>query len=171
MSHSKKLLQVLMVFVLAFSVLLPAQAKDAEAATPVTVYVNGNLLNTSQGAEIIDGSTMVPMRAIFEALGSQVGWYGDTRTITAFDPTTNNVLSLVVDKRGMFCADFTDWAPYEKNPTSPEAVNFVTEHMQTIPVAPLIKNSRTLVPARVISEALECQVGWDPDTYTVTINR
>ena len=171
MSASKKLLQILMVFVLAFAVLLPAQAHEAEAATPVTVYVNGQILHSPQSAEIINGSTMVPMRAIFEALDAQVEWFPKTRTVSAYDPTTNKILSLVIDNKNMFCANNNEFSAYADHPTSQDTINFVLRHTKISPTAPVILNGSTLVPVRVISEALDCQVGWDGATRTVTINR
>jgi len=43
----------------------------------VKVFVNGKQV---QSGQIIDGSTMLPLRAIAEALGAQVEWDGSTRT-------------------------------------------------------------------------------------------
>ena len=171
MSQAKKLLQVLMVFILAFSVLLPAHADEARADAPISVYVNGKLLNTPQPAQAINGSTMVPMRAIFEALGADVKWFGNIQTISAYDPATDRVLSLVLNNKNMFCASNQEFKLYADQPTSQATINFVLQHTQIIPTAPLLKNGTTLVPVRVISTALGCSVGWDGATRTVTINR
>jgi hypothetical protein len=40
-----------------------------------------------------------------------------------------------------------------------------------IDVTPLIKDSRTFVPLRFISEAFGYQVNWDAKTQTVTISQ
>ncbi len=169
MSNRNTIAKFLLAFILVFSVLMPAQPQEAEAASPVSVYVNGQQLPAK--GEIINGYTVVPMRAIFESLGAQVGWFPQTRTISAYDPQTNKIMSLVVDQKNMFCADNSEFAKYESNPTSQAAINFVLENTQIITVPPTIKNGSTLVPARVISEALNCQVGWNGATRTVTINR
>jgi S1-C subfamily serine protease len=51
----------------------------------VKVFVNGKQV---QSGQIIDGSTMLPLRAIAEALGATVEWDGSTRTakITTKEP-------------------------------------------------------------------------------------
>ena len=38
------------------------------------IYLNGERVEFDVPPQIINGSTMVPMRAVFEALGAQVHW-------------------------------------------------------------------------------------------------
>ena len=71
MNHKKTLASLLMLFVLAFSVILPAAQPEDAAAADIQVFVNGQYLSTDQPPVIQDGRTMVPLRAIFEALGAQ----------------------------------------------------------------------------------------------------
>ncbi|MBQ7794742.1 MAG: hypothetical protein IJ366_09545 [Clostridia bacterium] len=50
---------------------------------------------------------------------------------------------------------------------SSEAV--IDGNTTTLDVPPQIVNERTLVPVRFIAESLDCNVFWEPNTYTVTI--
>ena len=55
-------------------------AEEADVAVEeeakITVAINGQLLETEVPPIIVEGRTMVPMRAIFEALGADVDWIG-----------------------------------------------------------------------------------------------
>ena len=111
----------------------------------ITVNVNGQLVNFDQPPIIIDGRTLVPLRAIFEALGATVEWKGDTQTVTSKKGSTN--VSLSIDSKTMY-----------KNGKA-----------TTLDVPAQLINDRTLVPARAVAEAFGCDVDWDSDTKTVTI--
>lgn len=55
--------------------------KLASAAGNVKILVNGMAVN-SQGAKIEDGTTLVPVRFVSEALGAKVDWDGATNTVS-----------------------------------------------------------------------------------------
>nr|QGT51084.1 hypothetical protein Firmicute1046_1600 [uncultured Firmicutes bacterium] len=111
----------------------------------ITVKLNGQLVNFDQPPTIIDGRTLVPLRAIFEALGATVEWNSETQTVTSKRGSTS--VSLSIDSKTMY-----------KNG---KAV--------TLDVPAQLINDRTLVPARAIAEAFGCDVDWDSDTKTVII--
>lgn len=111
----------------------------------ITVNVNGQLINFDQPPIIIDGRTLVPLRAIFEALGATVEWNSDTQNVTSKKGSTS--VSLSIDSNTMY-----------KNG---KAV--------TLDVPAQLINDRTLVPARAVAEAFGCDVNWDSDNKTVTI--
>ena len=48
MNHKKTLASLLMLFVLAFSVILPAAQPEDAAAADIQVFVNGQYLSTDQ---------------------------------------------------------------------------------------------------------------------------
>lgn len=124
----------------------------APTPTPITttnevsVKINGNAVAFDVPPQIIENRTMVPLRKIFEVLGAQVNWEGETRTITGIKGETTVVLQVGNTKA------------------------FINGVEKTLDVPPLIINGRTLVPARFISESLGAVVGWDGTTRTVTIN-
>lgn len=75
---------------------LPAGA-GAAARTPVAVYVDGVELDAEPGAYTENGRTMVPMRAIFEALHARVTWDNREKTVTG--RTADRTIVLRVDDR------------------------------------------------------------------------
>lgn len=111
----------------------------------ITVKVNGQLVNFDQPPTIIDGRTLVPVRAIFEALGASVEWNGETQTVTS--KRGNTTVTLAIDSNKM-----------QKNGNA-----------VTLDVPAQMINDRTLVPARAVAEAFGCDVDWNGDTQMVTI--
>lgn len=111
----------------------------------ITVQIDGNYVDFDQSPVIIDGRTLVPLRAIFEVLGATVEWNGDTKTVTSKKGSTS--ISLSIDSNTMY-----------KNG---KAV--------TLDVPSQLINDSTLVPVRAIAEAFNCNVNWNNDTKTVTI--
>lgn len=111
----------------------------------VDLYVDMNLVQTDTPPTIVDGRTLVPVRAIFEALGATVEWDGDTRTATG---TRGDVtVSIQID-----------------NTTA-----YINGEEKTLDVPAQLINDRTMVPARFISEALGCDVTWYQETQTAAV--
>ena len=117
-------------------------------ASDITVTLNGAAIDfADQPATIVEGRTLVPLRAIFEALGASVEWDQATKTVTsAMDDTT---VKLTIGDNNLY-----------KNG---EAV--------TLDVPAQIINSRTMVPARAIAEAYGVDVQWDAATRTVVLTK
>lgn len=116
------------------------------AHPPVTVLVDGRALSFDQPPVIQDDRTLVPMRAIFQALGAEVYWEESTQTVTAL--AASDTLRFRIGDAGLY-----------KN----------GELAYTMSVPAQIINDRTLVPVRAISESFGAAVGWDEASYTVTI--
>jgi len=89
--------------------------------------------------------TLVPLRAIFEALGATVDWDGATQTVTA--KKDSDVIKLQIGSNEM-------------------TVNGKTV---TLEVPAQLINGRTMVPVRAIAEAFGAEVYWDAATRTVKI--
>lgn len=117
----------------------------AGAEEEITVFVNGDKVEFDQPPIIVNDRTLVPMRAIFEKLNLTVQWFGDERRITAFDDKMK--ITMFID------------SPYI----------YLDEEEFKIDTAPIIVNDRTLVPLRVIGEALNGDVEWNGESRTVTI--
>lgn len=113
---------------------------------PVVVYINGKQVQFDVNPSIKDGRALVPVRAIYEALGAKVEWDGTARTVTGTKSNTKVVLKI----------DSVD-----------ATVN--GEH-KTLDVPATIIDGRTLVPARFISESLGATVIWDGSSNTVNIS-
>lgn len=63
-------------------VLLLVLAIPVGAAQVIKIYVNGAELKSDVPAQIINGRTMVPIRAIAEYFGKEVSWDDKTKTVT-----------------------------------------------------------------------------------------
>lgn len=139
----KKIISVIMVIVLMLSL---TTTSIAYANGGVTVKLNGSTLNFDVPPQIINGRTMVPMRAIFENLGATVEWQQTTQTVIS--QKGNTVISLTIGVPNII----------------------VNGTAKTLDIAPCIINGRTLVPVRAVSEAFNLNVDWDGNTQTVIIN-
>ncbi len=96
------------------------------------------------------GRTVVPIRAIVEALGGTISWDGTERKVTINFKGT--VIELWID-----------------NPQARVNGTEVYIDPDNHNVKPIIVNDRTMLPLRFVAESLGCEVGWDNDTRTITI--
>ena len=112
--------------------------------------VNG-VSNTLDSPPIIKNSrTLLPIRAIVEALGGSVSWDPNEKKVTVTLGSTT--IELWIGK------------PVAK-------VNGVDTPIDStnLKVVPEIINSRTMLPLRFVTENLGCDVQWDGTTKTITI--
>jgi len=126
--------------------LTTATAKAEKTITdPVSVFLNGEEVIFDVEPIIIDGRTMAPFRAIFEALGYKVDWESGSQTIKA-ENDSGSILMKIGDLE-------------------------IRRGDETIKsnVAPFIQSGRTFVPVRIISELSGCDVLWNQGTKTVLI--
>ena len=116
-------------------------------AYDITVLIDGTELEfEDQDPVIINDRTLVPVRAIFEALGADVSWLPESMKVVANTSSVNVTMTIG------------------------ENDYFVNGEKHTLDVPPRIMNDRTLVPARAVAEAFGCLVDWDDSTKTVIIN-
>ena len=113
--------------------------------TGISVYINGNPVTFDVPPQIINDRTMVPLRAIFEALGASVDWNQETRTVTSIKNGT--AIKLTIDSNTMY----------------------VNNNTVTLDSPACIVDDRTLVPVRAISEAYNATVEWNGDIKRVDI--
>ena len=118
---------------------------SAFAADDITVLLNGDAIEFDVAPIIENDRTLVPLRAIFEALGAEVEWDGDNQTVISAKGDDTCIFQIGNDKM------------------------FVNGEAKTLDVAAKIVEDRTLIPLRAVSEAYSCTVDWDGDTRTVTI--
>lgn len=161
----KKILCMLLTLVLALGIALPANA-----APTVSVYVNGEKLVTDQAPIIIGGRTMVPLRAIFESLGSEIYWNGETRTCIATDPVGDKAVILSVGEKLAMVSDLSSFLQHS-NDSEADFERFFVSNLVTLDVPATIVNNRILVPLRFVGESLGCEVGWNGTTRRVDVNR
>ncbi len=112
----------------------------------IKVLVDGEQVKFDAAPYIdVSDRTMVPLRAILEALGARVDYDSDARDIT-------------VTRQGKT-------VHFALNSTVAE-VNGDSRIMDTTPV---IKNSRTMVPLRYLGDFFDCSVVWKPSLRAVEI--
>lgn len=132
---------------------LPAPKDSGAASTDairVTVNVNGSEVQWTDAVPFIDanGRTMVPLRAVGDALGLSVGWSDEARE-----------------------ASFTDGAKaiyFPIGSTEARAGLMGTVPMET---AAVIIDGRTYAPVRYLAEYFGYSVEWDGMSNTVVIKK
>lgn len=111
----------------------------------IKVVLNNDFLAFEQRPVIIEGRTLVPLRAIFEAMGATVYWDGNTKTVTC--TKGNTTISLTIGNNILY-----------KNGAA-----------ILLDVPAQIINDYTMIPVRAITEAMGANVSWDDTTKTVYI--
>lgn len=112
----------------------------------IAVYLDGKNMKFDSAPQLVNGSTLVPMRAIFENLGATVKWDTLTNSVTASKDGTT--IKLTIGNK----------------------VAYKNGELFYLSIAPTVINQSTYVPLRFISEALDTDVGWINKPNTVTIN-
>lgn len=123
----------------------PALAPAPAPAPQTKIFIDGKLTNFAQQPVIENGTTLVPMRALFEYLGATVNWNGETQT--------------VISKRGNV----------EIKLTIGSKIAYINGSEQTLVVPGKIINGYTYIPLRFVGESLGDTVSWDGSTNTINI--
>lgn len=141
---------VLVVALLTFSLLSSSVlAYDLDSGvTPeeARLYVNGRAVTSDVTPREVNGQLMIPFRAIFEAADANVSWDGKTRTVTA-------------ESAGLSVRFHAD---------NDHEIDINGRNVR-VATAPHIFNSRTLVPLKLVREALG-SVEWHADPGVVTVS-
>ncbi len=115
------------------------------ASTGISVYVDGEKVTYDSQPITKNGSTLVPLRQTFEALGASVVWNNATQTINANKDDTNIKLTIGSN------------TAYKDNKSF------------NISVPATVVSGRTYVPLRFVAESFGADVKWDSATQTVII--
>lgn len=135
----KKLLSVLLAALMVFGA--------AESAFAVSVILNSSYLKFPDQEPVIEnGVTLIPIRAVSEALGLTVTWDDNT--------------DMVRLENGSFYAELAIG----------NTVANTSSGKKTLPAPPKIINGRTMVPLRFIAEAMGLTVLWNDEYQRVVIN-
>jgi hypothetical protein len=110
-----------------------------------TLTVNDKPIIIDQAPVIYKDNTMVPVRFVVEAMGGEIGWSDSDRKVTILKD--NHYAELWLDNADLI----------------------IDGKVVTAEVAPMLMNERTMVPLRLLSEKMGWKVGWDPVTYSVTL--
>lgn len=138
----KKIISFMLIVLLVSSICIcPVYANEK-----ISVYLDDKQIQFDVDPIMINDRTLVPMRAIFEELGATVAWDNETNTAYAYKQMKG--LSITIGAPYMYDLNFTS-IPLD--------------------VPAVLKNDRTLVPLRAVSEFFNCNVQWDDKTSTVNI--
>ncbi|MBY0014669.1 copper amine oxidase N-terminal domain-containing protein [Paenibacillus typhae] len=111
----------------------------------IKLYVNGEESTTEVAPVLRAGNTLVPFKAIAEALQAEVIWNAKERSVTMTREGTT--VKLFIDKK----------------------TAYVNGQEVILQVTPAIVKGTTVVPARFVSEALKATVKWEPVSQSVVI--
>ena len=103
----------------------------------IRILINNKFLSTDQPPVLINDRTMVPLRAIFEALGATVDWNDTEKSVTAKKDNTSVYMQIGNNKIT------------------------VNGNITELDVPAQIVNDRTMVPVRAVAEAFDCNVNWN----------
>ncbi|GMQ55673.1 hypothetical protein AN1V17_00650 [Vallitalea sediminicola] len=139
----KRITMLIMVVIILTSMMMIG----VTAETYVSVTVEGEIIEFPDARPFIDANnrTLVPVRFISEALGGKVDWDSDLQQVTiTYDA---KVIKLIINKKEIL----------------------INEESQDMDTQAILKDSRTFVPVRFVSEAMGANVEWDNDNNTVVI--
>lgn len=142
--RKKRIYSVMLpVLFLLLSLTCPAYATGSEI--PIQVFLEGTALVTDVPPVLQEGRTLVPFRAIGEALMAEVDWDESDRkvTLTLGDKTVQLVIG---DKTA-----------------------YVNGKATTLDVPAMLVENRTMVPLRFISESLGAYVQWSGELRRIDI--
>lgn len=111
-----------------------------------TVSIDGNSKKTDVAPIQLEGTTYVPIRMILDEFGGSSDWNAKTKGITVL--RGNQMIELRVDQKEYIAGGVR----------------------KTAEVSPIVRDGRTLVPLRLVSEQLGLKVTWEPESKSITIN-
>lgn len=151
-SMFKKLRNTCIVSAVALATILPGQAsataisKDGiQIKNNVSITINGETISVYDPILNKSDFLLLPMRALYEAIGANVEWNKDTLTASA--TRNGKLVDLTIDSMNAL----------------------VDGEEVAMDVAPFMYKDRTYMPLRFVSENFDGTVNWDPDTQSVDI--
>lgn len=137
-------------FIAGMTVVMSAAAIFAGGAAaddnPVAVAVDNEMVEFDQEPIIIDGHTMVPIRAVFEKAGAKVEWEQEQQT------------AIISNDKYFVTLKYGESVMYKNN----EPIELESPSVMV--------NDRILVPVRAIAEAMDFAVTWDGHHMLVLVS-
>jgi hypothetical protein len=120
------------------------------------MYIDGKKIEIDPGRGTVPliikdwGRTVLPIRAVVEALGGTVQWDSVNRKVTII--LNKITIELWIDNPVAAIDGAKNWIDNDNHE-----------------VKPLIVNSRTMIPLRFVATSLGCAVDWNGTTQTITL--
>ena len=131
---------------LAVSMLFVGGSFSTNAATPITLVIDGKTVQSDVAPIIQNSRTLVPLRVIMENLGAQVKWEASTGAIAI------------------------DTAAYHISFTVNSQSYIVNGDKKTLDAAPVVISDRTMIPIRALAESIGAEVNFDSAKNIVSVN-
>lgn len=136
------LLNIFIILTLFFTVFsVPALSAD------ISLLVDGKKIECDVPPVIDNNRTLVPARAFFESLGASVTWNPIKKQVSV--KLNDTKIILVIGSN----------------------VAYVNSVIKILDSVPLVKDNRTLIPVRFVSENLGYDVSWDGSTQSVLLEK
>ncbi len=138
---------------IAFAMILSTMAVPVSASDEISLVAFGNKVECDQPPVVVDGRTLVPLRAVAETVGAEVEWNDENRTVSI--ETGLIGLLITIGENQMTVNNKSD-----------------NSGIRVIPldVSVQIINGRTMLPVRAVAEGLNLNVDWDADSKTVNVS-
>ena len=108
--------------------------------SPSLVYVDGTLVVYPVQPILKNGSTLVPLRETFEAMGAVVTWNQQEQKVTAKNGNKEVILAIN------------------------SSVGYIDGQMLHLTTPPILYQSKTMIPIRFVGEAFGGEVDYDVTT-------
>lgn len=133
---------------------------NAATTNNISIVLDGKLLTfTTVGPQVINDRTLIPFRAIGEAMGASANWDDSQKKVTML--LHDKYVILYIGNNTMTYGNFT---------TDQEGrLVYSTQNTYQLDAAPAIINSYTMVPLRAVSEGLGADVNWIGEARTAII--
>ena len=163
---------LVMTAAMAMPVMAAIVYETARLRPDFTIVIDGEEKNFKRSdgsaafALVYEGSTYLPLRAIGEAIGRNVNWDEDTKTITLEgERETKNSSNKAVEGKAKDVSvqvrkDFTIVIDGKEQAFKTSAGK---------EIYPLLYDGSTYLPLRAIGQIMDKDVEWDKDTKTVTL--
>lgn len=115
----------------------------------ISITVNGQLIYPDTHPVLINGRTLVPIRAVAETLGYNVGWESVTQTVQLVRRDGKRAIELTVGDSSLIINNSQQVA---------------------LDVPPIIIGGRTYLPLRAVAEAMNTNVNWNSEAYRAEIS-
>ena len=136
---------------------------SAESKETYILQIDSKVIKVTKGTESYEktidvspfiygasGTTLIPLRGLLEEMGSTVSWNAENETITI----DQSKITMQIQDELVYVND-----------SHYGIVRY------TLRVAPMIKDSRTFIPLRFVSEQLGYDVSWNGETREITISK